>query len=844
MAELDSTIIDLSNQNEIIELDLITGDVIINEINEINDDIISATKLWSSQKINTEIESEAAMRENADNDLQNSINGLASIAHVHNNKNLLDTYNQTNDDIADAINKKHTHDNKAILDATQESFTTALKNSYDSHLVNTNNPHNTTAAQVGLGNVTNDAQLKRAAGDFNSFTEKTIPADADITLIEDGASGYTKKKLSWSNIKVTLKTYFDTLYAKLVGLTAGYIPYKSASGELANSPIYTNGTNVSIGTTSTSAQLTQQSTTALESAPLGPELLSSSGWTTTGWTGDWVNGFTHTTGNTNALTNTLSAVNGNLYQITYTVTGRTAGSFTITFGGVTSPSISSTGAWGPKAISTGSLSITPTTDFNGTIIISIKQITGIYNPTYVILNSAGGNALEIRSTSNALSNIFIGNGVGRYNTTGYSNTAQGVSALSSNTTGYYNTAQGVSALSSNTTGYQNSAQGVNALSSNTTGYQNSAQGVNALSSNTTGYQNSAQGVNALFSNSTGYYNTAQGVNALFSNSTGYYNTAQGVNALSSNTTGYQNSAQGVSALSSNTTGYSNTAQGVSAGRFISGGSSPNQTSNNSVYLGYNTMALADGDTNEIVIGANAVGAGSNSVVLGNDSITKTILKGSVVIGATTPTTGYKLDVIGDIRCQALTQYSDANKKENINNLDLGLDFVTKLRPVSYKWKDVEEIKEYEEVEEDVYEEQEVTTTEKVIEIIDGKYVSKEIEKVVKQKVQIFDEYDLYDEQGNVIGKHQVPRRQKVMREVVKRQAENHKRTHFGLVAQEIEKIIKDMGIDLRDFGMLKITNYDNPEAEHEYGLDYTQLIPVLIKAIQELKAKVEQLEQR
>ena len=708
MAELDSTIIDLSNQNEIIELDLITGDVIINEINEINDDIISATKLWSSQKINTEIESEAAMRENADNDLQNSINGLASIAHVHNNKNLLDTYNQTNDDIADAINKKHTHDNKAILDATQESFTTALKNSYDSHLVNTNNPHNTTAAQVGLGNVTNDAQLKRAAGDFNSFTEKTIPADADITLIEDGASGYTKKKLSWSNIKVTLKTYFDTLYAKLVGLTAGYIPYKSASGELANSPIYTNGTNVSIGTTSTSAQLTQQSTTALESAPLGPELLSSSGWTTTGWTGDWVNGFTHTTGNTNALTNTLSAVNGNLYQITYTVTGRTAGSFTITFGGVTSPSISSTGAWGPKAISTGSLSITPTTDFNGTIIISIKQITGIYNPTYVILNSAGGNALEIRSTSNALSNIFIGNGVGRYNTTGYSNTAQG----------------------------------------------------------------------------------------------------------------------------------------VSAGRFISGGSSPNQTSNNSVYLGYNTMALADGDTNEIVIGANAVGAGSNSVVLGNDSITKTILKGSVVIGATTPTTGYKLDVIGDIRCQALTQYSDANKKENINNLDLGLDFVTKLRPVSYKWKDVEEIKEYEEVEEDVYEEQEVTTTEKVIEIIDGKYVSKEIEKVVKQKVQIFDEYDLYDEQGNVIGKHQVPRRQKVMREVVKRQAENHKRTHFGLVAQEIEKIIKDMGIDLRDFGMLKITNYDNPEAEHEYGLDYTQLIPVLIKAIQELKAKVEQLEQR
>jgi hypothetical protein len=56
------------------------------------------------------------------------------------------------------------------------------------------------------------------------------------------------------------------------------------------------------------------------------------------------------------------------------------------------------------------------------------------------------------------------------------------------------------------------------------------------------------------------------------------------------------------------------------------------------------MALASGDTNEIVIGASAVGVGSNSVVLGNDSITKTILKGNVGIGTTAP--GYKLDVQG------------------------------------------------------------------------------------------------------------------------------------------------------------------------------------------------------
>ena len=48
-------------------------------------------------------------------------------------------------------------------------------------------------------------------------------------------------------------------------------------------------------------------------------------------------------------------------------------------------------------------------------------------------------------------------------------------------------------------------------------------------------------------------------------------------------------------------------------------------------IGYNTKPLADGDTNEIVIGANAIGNGSNTVTLGNDNIVKTFLKGSVGI---------------------------------------------------------------------------------------------------------------------------------------------------------------------------------------------------------------------
>lgn len=70
----------------------------------------------------------------------------------------------------------------------------------DTHLGSTSNPHSTTASQVGLGNLTDDAQLKRAAGDFSIFTEKTAPVSGDIFLIEDSAAAGAKKKLQFANV--------------------------------------------------------------------------------------------------------------------------------------------------------------------------------------------------------------------------------------------------------------------------------------------------------------------------------------------------------------------------------------------------------------------------------------------------------------------------------------------------------------------------------------------------------------------------------------------------------------------------------------------------------------------
>jgi hypothetical protein len=152
-----------------------------------------------------------------------------------------------------------------------------------------------------------------------------------------------------------------------------------------------------------------------------------------------------------------------------------------------------------------------------------------------------------------------------------------------------------------------------------------------------GSNNTAQGLSALSNNTSGSNNTAQGLSALFNNTAGTDNTAQGQSALFNNTSGSNNTAQGYGALYANTSGSQNTALGSSAGLFISGGSNYNVTSIYSTYLGTGTMALASGDTDELVLGYNTVGNGSHTATLGSPTTTGTWLIGTIHSTATAPT---------------------------------------------------------------------------------------------------------------------------------------------------------------------------------------------------------------
>ncbi len=203
------------------------------------------------------------------------------------------------------------------------------------------------------------------------------------------------------------------------------------------------------------------------------------------------------------------------------------------------------------------------------------------------------------------------------------NTAIGYQALVANTTGAYNTAIGYQALVANTTGAYNTAIGYQALVANTTGIDNTAIGYHALSNVTVTSNNIAIGYSTL------------------TTSTANSNIAIGYLALRDNTTGTRNVAIGIQTLMVNTTGSYNTMIGYISGETVT-------TGENLTCVGYNAQPTAVSATNEIT--------------LGNGSVTS-------------------------LRCAVttITAISDKRDKIDIENLDIGLDFIRELKPRKFKW---------------------------------------------------------------------------------------------------------------------------------------------------------------
>ena len=98
----------------------------------------------------------------------------------------------------------------------------SLKNDAGTFSTNLNQSNPTANVNIVLptigGTIITDGTIGAAA-------TKATPIDGDILPILDSAISFSLKNLTWANLKVTLKTYFDTLYI-------GRANYASTDGTL------------------------------------------------------------------------------------------------------------------------------------------------------------------------------------------------------------------------------------------------------------------------------------------------------------------------------------------------------------------------------------------------------------------------------------------------------------------------------------------------------------------------------------------------------------------------------------------------------------------------------------
>lgn len=392
----------------------------------------------------------------------------------------------------------------------------------------------------------------------------------------------------------------------------------------------------------------------------------------------------------------------------------------------------------------------------GNYNIGIGHFSSFSNTTGSNNVTIGYNSLYTNSTVSNL--VAIGHEALKNSTTGYENTAVGSQSLLTNTVGYRNTAIGNNSLRSNVDGFHNTALGNGAFYSNTTGFSGTAVGNFAMYYNTVGACNTAVGNGALFVNTTGSYNTATGLIALSDNLDGVNNTANGCYSLQNNKAGSGNTGVGSSALSSNENGSFNTAVGYNALYF-------NNSGMNNSSLGAYTDLTSQSFDNTTAIGALTIVDASNKIRIGNTAVTS--------IG-------------GEV---SWTTFSDARYKKNVQGNVPGLDFITKLKPVTYN--------------------------------IDVDAIDKHYFEVRKKKISSDSMKSWLEEMGKLKhADHSIAAQT----------------TYTGFLAQEVETAASQVNYDF--------SGVDKPRNDEAlYGLRYSEFVPSIVKAIQEQQNTISKLEE-
>ena len=426
-------------------------------------------------------------------------------------------------------------------------------------------------------------------------------------------------------------------------------------------------------------------------------------------------------------------------------------------------------------------------------------------------NTIIGANTGIALTSGSNNNL-IGGLAGDALTTGHSNNIMGVSCGTALTDADYNVAIGQQALNSDTLGSQTVAIGSFALSAqnyttatnslNTAvgyaagaaingsaagaGDQNTLIGGLTGDALTIGRRNAAIGVVALSADTAGSLSVAMGYGALnaqnFSTATDTYNTAIGPLAGAAVTTGKMNTFMGGNTGYFVTTGKVNTFIGTAVGPACTIGT--HNTGVGGGEIGVSPGALdgvTEGDNNSALghSAGSSITTGDNNLMLGHDAGVTGSPGGNI-------TTASNEIGLGDENISAAniqvdwTVASDQRDKTDFTALDLGLDFVKALAPVTYKW-----------------------------------------DKRSKYGDKTADDYDLNAQTPD--GTHK------------------EDWLDIGFKAQEVQALEEAAGYTTAAKKNLTVSTSGDGK---QMGLQYSKFVPILVKAIQEQNALIEALTAR
>ncbi len=301
-----------------------------------------------------------------------------------------------------------------------------------------------------------------------------------------------------------------------------------------------------------------------------------------------------------------------------------------------------------------------------------------------------------------------------------------------------------------------------------------------IGTTTGGVDNAFYGSNAGSANTSGNYNVIMGTNAGYRKASGDLNTLLGWYAGSATTTATFNGNTFLGAQAGEvSTGGPNTFIGEKAGRANSTGTEnlfagnqagiANTVGGRNTILGYQANLSAGGLQNATAIGYQAVVNATNKVRIGNDAVS--VIEGPV----------------------AFTNASDKRLKKDIQNLNVGLEFIQRLRPVSYQMKNLDDARTNwgfiaQEIEEIVGSENAILTVggdeDRTLGLRYTDFVAPLVKAVQEQQKEIEDlQTELQRREGEIVA----------LKASV--QSLKSEKSEIEIIKEELEKIKKTLGVE-------------------------------------------------